>query len=145
MKTILTAFAIGGFLCCASAHPQCCAPTPAASPNTTAQPIAATDGRTVTLKVTGMTCELCAKAVERALKNLDGVITADVSLGKKQAVVTVDAAKVKTEQLIAAVNKAGGDRHTFQAVKATVFKCDSCGMTYDKAGSCCGAATKKVQ
>jgi Cu+-exporting ATPase len=124
MKQILTTLAIGGLLCCASARAE--------------------DSK-VTLKVTGMTCDKCVAGVQKALKNVDGVKAAEVSLDKKQAVVTVNSAKVKTAQRIAAVDKAGGDRHTFKAEKATVFKCDSCGKTYDKAGSCCGAATKKVQ
>lgn len=106
---------IGGLLCGASAHAQCCAPTPVATPKVTAQPVAAPDVRTVTLKVTGMTCEMCAKEVERALQNVDGARTADVSPDKKQAVVTGDAAKVNTEQLLVAVAKAGGGRHTFKA------------------------------
>lgn len=124
MKQILTTLAIGGLLCCASARAE---------------------DSTVTLKVTGMTCDKCAAGVQKALKKVDGVKAAEVSLDKNQAVVTVDSVKVKTEQLIAAVNKAGGDRHTFKAEKAATFKCDSCGKTYDKAGSCCGAPTKKVQ
>lgn len=120
MKTILTTLAIGGLLCCASARAgdACCPTTPAKDSKGILKPTSSAAGSTVTLKVTGMTCEMCAKGVERALKKVDGVKAAEVSLDKKQAVVTVDAAKVKTEQLIAAVAKAGGDRHTFRAEKA---------------------------
>lgn len=124
MKQILTTLAIGGLLCCASAR---------------------ADDSKVTLNITGMTCDKCAAGVQKALKKVDGVKAAEVSLDKNQAVVTVDATKVKTGQLIAAVDKAGGDRHSFKAEKAALFKCDSCGKTYDKAGSCCGAPTKKVE
>lgn len=104
MKTFLTTLAIGGLLCCASARAAdgCCATAPSK----------------VTLKITGMTCDKCAAGVQTALKKVDGVKAAEVSLDKNQVVVTVDSAKVKTEQLIAAVDKAGGDRHTFKAEKA---------------------------
>lgn len=121
IKTLLTTLAIGGLLCI-SAHAQCCAPSAAANNKVTAKPTAATDGSAVTLKVTGMTCEMCAKGVTSALQKIAGVKTANVSWDKSQAIVTMDAAKVKTEQLIAAVDKAGGDRHTFKAEKAEVKK-----------------------
>jgi len=124
MKTILTTLAIGGLLCCASARAE--------------------DSK-VTLKVTDMTCDKCAVGVQKALKKVDGVKAAEASLDKEQAVVTMDATKVKPEQLIATVDKAGGSQHTFKAEKAAAFKCDSCGKTYNKAGSCCGAPTKKVE
>lgn len=107
MKAILTTLAIGGLLCCASvrAADGCCSTAP-------------TKDSKVTLKITGMTCDKCAAGVQNALKKVDGVKAAEVSLNKKQAVVTMDAAKVKPDQLIAAVDKAGGDRHTFKAEKA---------------------------
>ncbi len=147
MKQILPTLAIGGLLCCASARAAdgCCSTAPANDSKAMLKAISAADGSTVTLKITGMTCDKCAAGVQKALKKVDGVKAAEVSLDKNQAVVTVDSAKVKTEQLIAAVDKVGGDRNTFKAEKATVFKCGSCGKTYDKAGSCCGAPTKKVQ
>jgi len=124
MKTILTTLAIGGLLCCASARAE--------------------DSK-VTLKVTGMTCDKCVAGIQKALKKIDGVKAAEVSLEKNQAVVTFDSAKVTTDKLIATVGKAGGSQHTFKAELAEQFKCSSCGKTYDKAGSCCGAPTKKVQ
>jgi copper chaperone CopZ len=98
----------------------------------------------VTLKVTGMTCEACAPPVEKSLKKLKGVKAAEVSYAKGQAMVTFDPAKVTPDKLIAAVAKAGGSEHSFKAQLAEQFKCGSCGKTYDKAGTCCGAPTKKV-
>ena len=145
MKKILMALTLGGLLGVPLAHAQCCAPaTKTADNKITLKPTTTADDNTVTLKVTGMTCDKCATSVQKALQNVEGVKAAEVSLDKGQAVVTVDAAKVKTEQLIAAVEKAGGDRHTFKAEKAPVFKCDRCGKTYDKTGSCCGAPTREV-
>ena len=124
MKKILTALTLGSLLCVPLARAE--------------------DGKT-TLKVTGMTCDKCVAGVKKSLTKLDGVKTADVNLDKGQAIVTFDSAKVTTDKLIATVGKAGGSQHTFKAELAAQFKCSSCGKTYDKAGSCCGAPTKKVK
>ncbi|MBK8002108.1 MAG: cation transporter [Verrucomicrobia bacterium] len=97
MKTILTTLAIGGLLCCASARAAdgCCPTAPAKDSKVTLKPASIAAGSTVTLKVTGMTCDKCAAGVQKALKKVDGVKAAEVSLDKEQAVVTVDAAKAK--------------------------------------------------
>jgi copper chaperone len=57
-----------------------------------------------TLKVTGMTCNHCVMAVTKALKNVPGVESADVSLDKAQAVVKGSA---DAQALIAAVKEEG--------------------------------------
>lgn len=44
---------------------------------------------TKTIKVEGMHCEHCKMSVEKVLKNIDGVESAEVSLEKKQAVITM--------------------------------------------------------
>jgi copper chaperone CopZ len=62
---------------------------------------------TVTLTVEGMTCASCAVAVRTALKNLDGVRDARVSVEEKRAVVDYDAAKVTPQQMVEAVNRLG--------------------------------------
>ncbi len=59
-----------------------------------------------TLAIDGMHCALCAPAVTKALKQVDGVKTVDVSLADKRAVVVADDT-VKPESLIAAVAKVG--------------------------------------
>ncbi|MDA8389738.1 MAG: heavy metal-associated domain-containing protein [Gammaproteobacteria bacterium] len=59
---------------------------------------------TVTLSVTGMTCNHCVAAVTRALKAVPGVTAADVSLEKKQAVIQGQA---DVGVLIAAVKEEG--------------------------------------
>jgi P-type Cu+ transporter len=60
-----------------------------------------------TLDVTGMTCAACARRIERALKKVDGVASAEVNFATQQARVEFDAGRVKTEQLDAAVVDAG--------------------------------------
>src|SRR5579883_1807009 len=118
MKKTLIALTLGGLLSATLADAQCCAPAIKTADNgkATLKPATIANGSTVTLKVTGMTCDKCAAGGQNALKKVDGGKAAEVSLDKKQAVVTVDSAKVKTEQLIAAVDKAGGDRHTFKEI-----------------------------
>jgi len=61
----------------------------------------------VELKVLGMACGGCSSAVEKALKNLDGVASARVDLGKKTAYVDYDTGKLTLEDLTKAVQGAG--------------------------------------
>lgn len=62
----------------------------------------------VALTVTGMTCDGCAVAVEKALLQVPGVVGAYVSYEEGRAVVTLDSiVPASTEDLIAAVNKSG--------------------------------------
>jgi copper chaperone CopZ len=68
--------------------------------------IALAGDATTTLVIDGMHCALCAPAVTKALKQVHGVKTVDVSLPDKRAVVMADEA-VKPETLIAAVAKVG--------------------------------------
>jgi Cu+-exporting ATPase len=63
--------------------------------------------RQLTLPITGMTCANCVATVERNLKKLDGVNSAVVNLSSERATVEFDAAKLKLEDMIARVNRAG--------------------------------------
>jgi periplasmic mercuric ion binding protein len=70
-------------------------------------PMAARAGEaTTTLVIDGMHCAVCAPAVTKALKQVDGVRAVDVSVSEKRAVVVADES-VQSEMLIAAVAKAG--------------------------------------
>jgi copper chaperone CopZ len=60
-----------------------------------------------TIEISGMTCAGCAINVEQALKRLPGVKSVEASYEKGQAVVEYDPAKVKTEQLKAAIDRIG--------------------------------------
>jgi copper chaperone CopZ len=57
-----------------------------------------------TLKVNGMTCMHCVAAVKKALEQVPGVQTAEVSLEKAQAVVTGDADE---QAMVAAIKEEG--------------------------------------
>jgi copper chaperone CopZ len=57
-----------------------------------------------TLNVDGMTCMHCVGAVKKALEQVPGVETAEVSLEKAQAVVTGDA---DVQAMVAAIKEEG--------------------------------------
>ena len=61
----------------------------------------------LTLPITGMTCANCVATVERNLKKLDGVNTANVNLSSERATVEFDAARLGLGDMIARVNRAG--------------------------------------
>ena len=61
--------------------------------------------QTITLNVTGMTCDHCVNAVTNALKEIPGVADASVSLDESSARVSGDA--INTARLIAAIEEEG--------------------------------------
>ncbi len=63
--------------------------------------------KTVTLNVSGMTCEACPITVKKALQKVPGVSRIDVLYEKKQVVVTFDDSKTNTDALVKATTNAG--------------------------------------
>ncbi len=63
--------------------------------------------RTVTLRVSGMTCEGCAVTIEKALKDTQGVLDARVSYEKGEAWVKYDDRKVNVRKLRQVINGTG--------------------------------------
>jgi copper chaperone len=61
--------------------------------------------QTIELDITGMTCDHCVNAVTGALKEVEGVSDAVVSLDEKRATVTADTVDIGA--LIAAVEEEG--------------------------------------
>ena len=61
------------------------------------------------LNVQGMTCGHCKARVERALREVDGVASVEVSLTEHRATIAYDDAKVTASALVAAVEDAGYD------------------------------------
>ena len=98
MRTV-AALGVGAFVAFSSSGSRAFAE----APNTKARP----STTTVILSVEGMTCAACPVAVTTALKKLDGVKEAKVSLSEKNAVVYYDVAKVKPQQMVDVVNKLG--------------------------------------
>jgi mercuric ion binding protein len=63
--------------------------------------------QTVTLSVPGMTCAACPITVKKALTKVEGVSQVDVTLEKREAVVTFDDARADTQKLTKATEDAG--------------------------------------
>lgn len=61
----------------------------------------------VVLDVQGMTCEACAGEIEGELRQVPGVLRADVSFEQRRAEVALSRSDPQIERLIAAVEKAG--------------------------------------
>ena len=61
----------------------------------------------ITLPVTGMTCAMCVKNVERSLKRADGVADASVNLATEKATVDYDADRLNAGDLIERLEGAG--------------------------------------
>ncbi|MCS6940012.1 MAG: heavy metal translocating P-type ATPase [Roseiflexus sp.] len=61
----------------------------------------------VDIPITGMTCTSCAARVEKALRNVPGVIEASVNLASEHATVTFTPADVTWSDLVAAIENAG--------------------------------------
>lgn len=59
------------------------------------------------LKIEGMTCAACVKAVERTCKKITGVESAEVNLATEKLNITFDESKVTIEDIQKAVDKAG--------------------------------------
>jgi Cu+-exporting ATPase len=63
--------------------------------------------RALRLRIEGMTCASCVARVEKALKQVPGVSSAEVNLATETAEVRIAASDIGAEALIAAVRKAG--------------------------------------
>ncbi len=63
--------------------------------------------QTVTLNVSGMTCQACPITVKKALEKVPGVTKIEVRFEKKQVLVTFDDAKTNTDALVKATTNAG--------------------------------------
>jgi len=69
-------------------------------------PLLAADKK-ATIKVYGMSCQMCANGVSASLKNLKGVKNADVSVKDAQAVVLYDDKQVTVAQIKQQIEKSG--------------------------------------
>ena len=60
-----------------------------------------------TIKVYGMSCEMCANGVAGSVKNLKGVKSAEVSAKEGEAAILYDDAQVTVEQIKQQIDKSG--------------------------------------
>jgi Cu+-exporting ATPase len=89
---------------------------------------------TKSLKIEGMTCAACAKAVERASKKVQGVTEANVNFATEKLNINFDESMVSIPDIQAAVEKAG--------YKAIV---ESSSKTLKIEGMTCAACAKSVE
>ncbi|RDY23521.1 copper-translocating P-type ATPase [Romboutsia maritimum] len=61
----------------------------------------------IDMKITGMTCAACAKAVERVVKKLDGIDNISVNIATEKANISYNPSKVKLTQIKQTIEKAG--------------------------------------
>ena len=86
------------------------------------------------LKIEGMTCAACAKAVERASKKLQGVTEANVNFATEKLNINFDETKVSLGDIQTAIEKAG--------YKAIV---ESSAKTLKIQGMTCAACAKTIE
>ena len=63
--------------------------------------------KTISLKITGMTCSSCVLHIENDLKDLNGITEAVVNLPLKKGKVTFDSKKLSEKEIVKAVKTAG--------------------------------------
>ena len=89
---------------------------------------------TKVLKINGMTCSACVKAVERASKKVNGVSDASVNIATEKMNVTYDETLTSLRDIQAAVEKAG-----YEALVETTNK------TLKLQGMSCSACAKNIE
>ena len=62
---------------------------------------------TVTLSVSGMTCEHCVRAVKQEVGEISGVTQVDVELGTPSTVSVQSTEPISQQDLVAAIDEAG--------------------------------------
>jgi len=90
--------------------------------------------KNVKLKISGMTCAMCSKAVEKALSGLDGVQGAEVNLGNETANVEYQPKKINMAEMEKAVKDAGYNVvHSKATIKIGGMTCVMCVKAIEKA------------
>lgn len=93
------------------------------------------DKQEVLLAIGGMTCAACARRVEKAIGELDGVEKAFVNIATEKAAVTFDAQKIDLDGIRTAVEKAG----------YSVIQSDKKEIMLAIGGMTCAACAKRVE
>ena len=65
------------------------------------------DNKSIEMKIEGMTCASCAKAVERVVKKFDGIESINVNIATDKATIIYNPSLVKLSQIKGAIEKAG--------------------------------------
>lgn len=89
-----------------------------------------------TLKIEGMTCAACAKAVERVSKKLPGVIEANVNFATEKLSISFDESKVQLSDIQQAISKAGYKgiiNNVNKTLKIEGMTCAACAKAAERA------------
>jgi len=88
---------------------------------------------TITFSVAGMTCANCAMNIERSVKKLDGVDTANVNFAAEQATVSFNAQAVRPAEIVDRIHKSGFNVITTRAeFPVTGMTCANCAMNIER-------------
>lgn len=93
------------------------------------------------LKIEGMTCAACAKAVERASKKIQGVTEANVNFATEKLNISFDDTKVSIPDIQAAIEKAGYKaviESNVKSLKIEGMTCAACAKNVER-------VTKKIE
>lgn len=90
------------------------------------------------LKIGGMTCAACARAVERASSKVEGIIEANLNLAAEKLYVKYDENKTSLEDIIKAIEKAGYTAEEEKQTKEVTIgiggmTCSSCAKAVERA------------
>ncbi len=86
------------------------------------------------LAVTGMTCANCAANIERSVRKLEGIRSADVNFGAEQLNVDYDPARLGMEEIVEQVKKAGYGVATRRVdLPVTGMTCANCAANIERA------------
>ena len=95
--------------------------------------------KNVNLPVTGMSCANCALSIERNLKKVKGIKSANVNFAAERADVSFDPEQVRIEEIADKIHDAGYDvAKTKVEIPVTGMSCANCAMTIER------TLTKKV-
>jgi len=88
---------------------------------------------TITFPVAGMTCANCAMNIERGVKKLAGVDTANVNFAADQATVSFDAQAVRPAEIVDRIHQSGFTVSTARAeFPITGMTCTNCAMNIER-------------
>jgi copper ion binding protein len=94
--------------------------------------------KTVTLSVSGMTCQSCVNTVEKALKKVEGVKEAKADLKKNRVTVSYASATITSAMLVEAVSNAGFSASEGTTAPKTEMKKHDKSVKEDCKDGCCG-------
>lgn len=98
--------------------------------------------KTIVIRISGMHCVACARSIEKALRQVDGVINVNVSFATEKAVVEYDSSRVHLDKIYEAIRETGyepvgaskrGEKVRELIIKIRGMSCASCAMRIEKA------------